>query len=178
MKENQSWAKIAWLCCATSVWCGASCVLPGEPYRVEGTLDEGGGSVTAVAGPIRGAQLTVVAGAVSRSTLFGIEGGRDADRIPAGFSAAGPMITMTPEGASFDRSVIIVIPCSTRPSGLYTRPRGGTTWSEVPDATWDAAAGAMTARVWHFSDFIALAGGSDAGVVDSSVQADATSDGS
>ena len=122
--------------------------------HAEAVVGSGGGSVSLDTGSADGARIDVGAGAVDVDTRFSIEASSDADHLAAGMHAIGPVVTFGPEGARFALPVHVTLPAASEPMVLLTRPHGGTTWTRVDGAVWDAAHHVVVADVPHFSDFV------------------------
>lgn len=129
------------------------------PEEASATIGPVGGTVevTNSSSSLYGVKVDVPAGALSKDTNIGISIKKCEHSLPADLRKVSPMITLTPEGTSFNIPVTISIPFDSKNVtdvsmlGVYTYDQETSPW--VLLTLKEISAGVIKALAVHLSDF-------------------------
>ncbi len=130
----------------------ASCAI--EPAANRASIGATGGALHVSQGALRGASITVPPGALAQTVTITMNEGAAPTMLAESVEATGAVLVMGPEGQTFSTPVTLTIPTNSAATEVLTRPLGGSRWTSIEGATFDAARNAMIVRVSHFSEFV------------------------
>lgn len=130
----------------------ASCAI--EPAANRASIGATGGALNVSQGALRGASITVPPGALSQTVTITMNEGAAPTMLAESVEPTGAVLVMGPEGQTFSTPVTLTIPTNSAATEVLTRPLGGSQWTSIEGATFDAARNVMVVRVSHFSEFV------------------------
>lgn len=136
----------------SAVFALAACAV--EPAGNRASIGATGGTLSVTQGALRGASINVPPGALASAVTITMSEGAAPTMLAESVESAGGVLVMGPEGQTFATPVQLTIPTTSAATDVLTRPLGGSEWTVVEGATFDAERNVMVARVNHFSEFV------------------------